>query len=139
MADPNKLQSSGVGATSPQTIAGSAPVVDPSNFIAASQEMKLTPQEQYLYQTHLANLAKGGVPNPTGGTSTLYQMSVEHDGKTYNVPTVWNGKILSTDKAMEQVRKVGIDKFPSYDTRQEAQARYDQMHSYMEKDLPNGK
>lgn len=97
--------------------------------------MKLTPQEQELYQRHLTNLyGIGGVDNPDGSRSSLYQMTMEIGGKVYSLPTVWNGKILPPEQALQMAKQYGLDKFPSYETEQEAQARYDQLHGYMEKD-----
>lgn len=97
--------------------------------------MNLTPQEKALYERHLTNLTgPGGVDNPDGSRSTLYQATVEHDGKVYAIPTVWGGKILPADKAVDRVRQEGWDKFPAYKTEAEAEARYNQMHGYMEKD-----
>jgi hypothetical protein len=112
-----------------------APQQNLTNFNAANTAMKLTPQEQNLYQMHLKNLAAGGVANPAGGTSTLYQITVQFGDKTLVIPTVWNGKIVPPEQAIELVRQYGLDKFPAYDSEQAAQARYDQMHAYMEKDL----
>jgi len=106
-----------------------------SNFEAATADLKLTPQEQALYQRHVTNLTgPGGVDNADGSRSTLSQMSIERDGKTYNVPTVWDGKILPPADAMKRADQEGLDKFPSYGSQSEAEARYAQMHSYMEKD-----
>lgn len=102
---------------------------------AADAAMKLTPQEKSLYQRHLTNLTgSGGVDNPDGSRSTLFQASIEHDGKTYNIPTVWNGRILPIDQAITHVEKEGWDKFPAYANEQEAEARYQEMHKYMERD-----
>ena len=84
---------------------------------------------------HLTNLyGKGGVNNPDGSRSTLYQMTAEINGKTYVLPTVWNGQILSPQQALQQAQQYGLDKFPSYGSEQEAEARYQQMHNYMERD-----
>jgi delta 1-pyrroline-5-carboxylate dehydrogenase len=45
-----------------------------------------TPQERSLYQRHLTNLTgPGGVDNPDGSRSTLFQATVDHDGKTYAI------------------------------------------------------
>jgi hypothetical protein len=107
--------------------------VGETNLQAADAALKLTPQEKNLYQMHLTNLRAGGVPNQ-GGLSTLFQVTAEHDGKTYNVPTVWNGKILPPPDAIKEAAKVGWDKFPSYANEDEAEARYQQMHAFMEKD-----
>ena len=108
---------------------------DLTNFNAANQAMKMSPQEQALYQMHLQNLhGPGGVDNPDGSRSSLYQTTVEIEGKTYSLPTVWNGQIVSPQQAVQNAQQYGLDKFPSYSSDQEAQARYDQMHDYMEKD-----
>jgi hypothetical protein len=105
------------------------------NFAAAVQAMQLTPQEQALYQRHLQNLyGPGGVTNPDGSRSTLYQMSTEINGRVYNLPTVYDGKILSPPDAMQRAQAQGLNNFPSYGSEQEAEARYQQMHQFMEKD-----
>jgi hypothetical protein len=63
------------------------PFADASNLEAADKTLNLTPQERALYQRHLTNLnGPGGVDNPNGSRSTLFQMSFEQDGKTYNIP-----------------------------------------------------
>jgi hypothetical protein len=120
-----------------------------SNLPAARQMLNLNPQEQALYQRHLTNLmGVGGVDNPDGSRSTLYQSVQEHNGKFYNVPTIWNGKRetepytrpdgstmdVPNQIALDNVAKAGWDSFPSYQTPDAADARYDQMHSFMEKD-----
>lgn len=106
------------------------------NLSAADRTMKLSPEEKNLYQTHLANLeSKGGIDNPDGSRSTLSQATIEHDGKVYSVPTVFNGKRLDKrEDIVAAVDKVGWDKFPAYATAEEAQARYDKLHGFMEKD-----
>jgi hypothetical protein len=104
------------------------------HFDAAMSEMKLNNQEQFLYQTHLRNLAGGGVANPAGGTSSLFAATFDVDGRTYVIPTVWNGQIVPPGQAMELARQIGLDKFPSYDSAEAAMQRYNQMHGFMEKD-----
>lgn len=106
------------------------------NFNAAMADMKLNPQEQNLYQMHLENLhGPGGVTNPDGSRSTLFQTTIEMDGKTYVLPTVWGGKIVSPDNAVQFARQYGLEKFPTYGSVDEAEARYQQMHQYMERDM----
>ena len=126
-----------------------------SNMAAASQLLQLNPQEQALYQRHLDNLhGSGGVDNPPdaqhpqGSRSTLYQAVHERDGKFYNIPTVWNGKRetqpytkpdgtvmdVPNATALANVGKAGWDKFPSYSTPDEADARYEAMHQFMDGD-----
>lgn len=106
-----------------------------SNFDAATSQMSLTPQEQNLYQHHLGNLDKGGVTN-NGKTSTALVAGVEVNGREYNIPTVWDNKIVGVDEAVKRAKAEGIDKFPSYTNPDEAYARYMKMHDFMERDLP---
>ena len=122
----------------------------------ANEALDLTPQEGDLYKMHLMNLhGSGGVDNTdeqgnVTSRSSLYQATEQGpDGRWYNIPTVWGGKIEtekwtdpSTGKehdipnatALANVRKMGWDRFPSYNSPQEADERYMQMHHFMEKD-----
>jgi hypothetical protein len=125
------------------------------NLRSADEELHLTPQEKFLYRMHLHNLnGPGGVDNPPdaqnpqGSRSTLYQAVQEHNGKFYNIPTVWNGKRevepytkpdgtvmdVPNKTALANVEKIGWDKFPSYATADEAEARYEKMHKFLDKD-----
>src|SRR5258708_7302036 len=141
---PDQTQVSPLAAqNSPQQPAQSpaAPTYDMTNYKTAVQQMQLNPQEQALYQMHLENLhGAGGVDNPPtaenpqGSRSTLYQTTVEIDGKTFVIPTVWNGQIVSPAQAVQLAQQKGLDTFPSYASDQEAEARYQQMHAFMEKD-----
>jgi len=125
----------------------------PQRVASVTKELNLTPQEQFLYQTHLNNLwGSGGVDHsdvPGGARSSLYQSVQEHEGKYYNIPTVWNGKIeaeswtkpetgevfdVPNKTALANVEATGWDKFPSYASGKEADTRYDEMHKYMEQD-----
>jgi hypothetical protein len=102
----------------------------------AMRDMKLTPQEQYLYQHHLNNLyGSGKIWNKDGSTSTILQDTIEINGKTYNIPTVWDGKELSGFEATKRAAAEGMDNWPAYSSDDEAQNRYDKMHSYMERDM----
>ena len=109
------------------------------NYDAANAALQLTPQEQALYQRHLSNLwGNGGVTNQDGSRSSLYQMGVTGPGGlTYNLPTVYNGQILSPDSAIQQAAKQGWNTFPSYPTSDAAEARYQAMHNYMDRDTGN--
>jgi hypothetical protein len=105
------------------------------NRDAAHGEMQFSPQEMSLYNRHLDNLyGSGGVTNPDGSRSTLYQITTEIEGKNYVIPTVWEGKILTADEAIARAKEEGLDTFPSYPTGEEAEARYQKMHDFMEKD-----
>lgn len=102
----------------------------------AQNEMSLTPQERALYERHLENLnGPGKVMHPDGGISTLYQLSFTGPGnKVYNVPSVYDGKILQPDEAIKRAEQYGLNYFPSYQDQKTAEARYQQMHGYMERD-----
>lgn len=119
------------------------------NYNAANAQMGLTPQEQFLYQMHLRNLyGPGGVDNPDGSRSTLFQSVQEHNGRFYNVPTVWNGAIqtqpyttpdgrnfqVPNDTALANIARIGWDAFPSYATPEQADSRYMKMHGFMDRD-----
>lgn len=114
-------------------------MINMRNFNEAHAALKMTPEEQALYQRHLENLSAGGVKNADGSTSTLFQTSFEQNGKTYNIPTVWkiDGKpvIVPPRQAIKLANMEGIDKFPSYPDSDTAEERYDAMHAFMERDI----
>ena len=119
-----------------QMFAGNTKVAQASNMGAADTAMKLTPQEKFLYERHLKNVTGGGgFTNADGSRSTLKQTTVGVDGKTYSIPTVYDGKEVSADEAFKRAKDIGLDKFPSYSSPAEAQKRYDEMHKYMERDI----
>jgi hypothetical protein len=112
------------------------PELDTPNFERARREMQLTPQEQFLYRHHLRNLyGSGKVWNKDGSTSTLLQVTVGQDGRTFSIPTVWDGKILGDKDAVDRSIAAGWVNWPGYASEDEAQKRYDQMHEYMDRDL----
>ena len=121
----------------------------PSNLEAAHEALDLNPQERALYQRHVRNLyGPDGVDHPDGARSTLYQSVEQHNGRFYNVPTVWGGKIeaepyktpdgrvvdVPNATALANIEKHGWDNFPSYATPDEADARYEAMHHFMDQD-----
>ena len=108
-----------------------------ANYMAAADAaMKLSPQEKYLYQTHLTNLyGPGKVVHPDGSISSLLQMSFDRDGRTYSIPTIWGGRALGPNEAIREAERTGgLDRFPSYPSGDEAEARYQQMHDYLGRD-----
>ncbi|TGV15832.1 hypothetical protein EN816_00850 [Mesorhizobium sp. M8A.F.Ca.ET.173.01.1.1] len=111
----------------------------PTEWPSAKQmpALKLTPQEQHLYQHHLDNLNNHTfVRNEDGSVSTLYQTSVDIKGRTYNFPTVWDGKLLSPHAAVERsIKEGGLDSWPSYPTVDAAESRYQDMHKVLEQDV----
>jgi hypothetical protein len=105
------------------------------NLVAADAALQFTPEERALYERHLANQwGPGGVDNPDQSRSTLYQMGTDIDGKTYNLPTVYDGRILPPDDAFARAMALGINTFPSYPSPDAAEARYQRMHDYMDRD-----
>jgi hypothetical protein len=120
------------------------------HFKEADEALGFSEEEAALYKRHLSNLyGEGGVDNANGSRSSLYQSVQEHNGKFYNVPTVWNGKRevepwkrpsdgkvfdIPNATALQNIENEGWDKFPSYPTPEEADRRYDQMHGFMEQD-----
>ncbi len=112
-----------------------------ANMQAAMAKMNLTPEEQALYLHHLRNLQMGGVLNPDGSRSTLFQSSggspVGAPGQTYNVPSIYGTAKLPINQAWDLAEKIGIQNFPSYGSDFAAENRYQQMHNYMEQDTPN--
>jgi hypothetical protein len=105
-----------------------------ANFSAAKHELKLTPQEEYAYRHHLANLERGGVPHPDGSLSSFLNMTFAAHGKHYVIPTVWDNQIVSPQVAWKRAVQGGLDKWPSYPNDKAADARYNQIHGYMERD-----
>jgi len=105
------------------------------NRNAAQVDLNMTPEERDLYDRHLSNLwGTGGVDNPDGSRSTLFQAGTNVGGREYNIPTVYDGRKLPFDEALARAKQQGIDKFPSYPTVEASEARYDQMHGYMDRD-----
>lgn len=106
------------------------------NYEAANKALQMTPEEQAMYQRHLTNLwGNGGVNNPDGSRSTLYQVGFTGpDNRQYNVPSVYDGQIISPDAAIARAKQDGLAQFPSYPTPEAAEERYGQMHGYMDKD-----
>jgi hypothetical protein len=106
------------------------------NFTAANSALNMSPQEQALYKRHIGNLwGAGGVDNPDGSRSTLYQMSTTGpDGQTYNMPTVYDGQKLSPDAAYARGMQQGLGAFPAYPSPDAAESRYNAMHQFMDKD-----
>jgi hypothetical protein len=111
-----------------------------SNIEAAWKALRLTPEEQNLYAHHLNNIALNHiVTNPDGSHSTLLQAVVQGlGGKFYNIPTVWEGKVLPIRQAEDRAAQLGWSHWPAYQTPEAADARYALMHKYIEQDQPIG-
>lgn len=110
---------------------------DTRNYQDAVQKLGLNAQEQNLYKHHLDEIMRMG-SNDEGATSTVRQLGIEHNGRQYNIPTIYNGEILKPEDAIKRAMP-RIDKYPSYKDADEAEARYQLMHDYMEKDIRHGR
>ena len=107
-----------------------------SGTLGGTMPMGLTPQEDYLWQHHMRNLQSigtGGVRNKDGSVSTVYQSVITGpDGRFYSIPTIWGGKVLGIEESAAKARARGLQNWPSYSTPQAADARYQQMHQFMD-------
>ncbi len=68
------------------------------------------------------NRPKVAVP---GGMGTEFSQTDEHNGRFYNYPRVWGGKLLSPDDAYDQFRRAlseGNWVYPNYPTLESAEA-----------------
>ena len=68
------------------------------------------------------------VKNKDGGISNVKMISVGFDDRTYAIPSMVNGKQLSDDEAEEIARTMGLDKYPSFDSVDEAEAWIQENH-----------
>jgi hypothetical protein len=57
------------------------------------------------------------------------------NGRVYNIPSVYDGRILHPDDAIKRAQAIGWEQFPSYGSVQDAEARYQQMHQYFDQDV----
>lgn len=98
-------------------------------------QLGLNQGEQYLYNHHLKNVQNNSVVwNENGSYSSVLNIGINHNGREYNIPTIYDGQVLQPEEAIRRAEEVGWDKFPSYSSPQEAHARYADMHKFMELD-----
>lgn len=145
MAPPQMTPNQVVAQNTPDAAAFAPPT---SNFAAATKDLNLTPAEQALYQRHLSNMfGPGGVDHANGSRSSIFQTTMQNPdtAQYHNVPTVWNGKIEAsfdpngkftgiTPQGEANINAAGLNSFPAYSSEDEAEARYQKMHDYMDKD-----
>lgn len=67
------------------------------------------------------------VPNPEGGTSTVYSESFGFDDKTVLLPRADEGRIVSSDEAVEKYRKTGKH-LGIYDDKEDADWAAEELH-----------
>jgi len=82
-----------------------------------------TPQEKFLYEHHLQNLAMPEAQNEDGTHSSLLATTMSFGDKTYILPSIYNGKRFDKPEDIErEARNVGLENFPSYASPEEADA-----------------
>ena len=73
------------------------------------KEPKLTEEEKGYVQYSQDRLNDGSaIQNEDGSISTVRGTIVNMDGKETLIPTVWDGKILSTEDAVKRAKESGI-------------------------------
>jgi hypothetical protein len=104
-------------------------------FEKAKKNLNLNKRETRLYERHLANLyGGGGIDTGMGSRATLLTQTITENGRTYVIPTIWDGKVLGPDQALKRARKEGLARFPAYRSVEAAEKRYRDMHEYMDMD-----
>lgn len=99
-----------------------------------------TQQEKFLYQHHLNNFRRGGVPHPSGDISTYLSRGFGINGRYYVLPGVWEGQIIDDeDEILRRAHAAGLENFPSYSSPEEGEARYQVLHQLMERDMINAR
>ena len=76
-----------------------------------------------ITEHHYRNIAEGKtVDNPDGSLSTVKTATVEYDGVTYLIPTVWDGEILELEDAEKRAFSEGV--YETFENETEAR-RFD--------------
>lgn len=103
---------------------------------SATRELGLSDQEKFLYEHHLDNLHAGlGYHHQDGSISTVLGTTVGIGDRTYMIPRVHERAIVPVGEAVDIARMRGLSNYPSYDSPEQARARYDKMHEYMDRDV----
>jgi len=80
-----------------------------------------------ITEHHYKNIAQGKtVENADGTLSTVKTATVEYDGVTYLIPTLWDGKILDLEDAAERAFAEGV--YETFFSHKEAQKFDDEIH-----------
>lgn len=131
-------------APAPEPVSSPSAFPMPDEFDSAPNVLPWAPQPQYDPNVDAApnvlpwnpGLSEPGnidlsnrprVSNPDGSVSTVRSISVDMDGKTYLIPTVVGGRVVSNDEAIANFRNTGqhLGGFPD---QQSADARAQQIH-----------
>ena len=74
------------------------------------------------------------MPNPNGGVSTVYSISINEDGQEVLIPRVVKGRVVSEQEAIDHYHKTG-EHLGKFKTVNEANTYAEQLH----KDYAAGK
>ena len=98
-----------------------------------------SPQEQSLLDYHRDNLFNNKfLRNEDGSVTTLYSMTFEaEDGRIYMIPGYdsESRKTLEFNDALNRALEVGLENFPSYETREQARQAEEDLHKVIELDM----
>lgn len=74
------------------------------------------------------------VQNADGSSSNVRLGTFGYDDKQYVIPTMVGGKQLSDDEAFQTAKQYGIDKYPSFNKVEQADAWARKYHSKVQPD-----
>jgi len=96
-------------------------------------------KEKNLLEYHRDNLFNNKfLQNEDGTITTLYSITFEaQDGRTYMIPGYDSESktILSFNDALERAKKIGLDNFPSYESRDKARQAEIELHKIIDLDM----
>jgi len=98
--------------------------------------MELSNKEQNLIKYHREVLANKEHMIEDGLLTSIYIVGVTNpaDGRIYNVPGYFDGKIQSDQDAAARARNIGWDKYPSYENGEQADRAAQKLHKIIEQD-----
>ncbi len=101
--------------------------------------MPLNDKEQGLIDYHRSVLANKQHMIKDGALTTIWITGVTNpaDGRIYNVPGYFDGKIQTDAAAQARAKELGWDRFPSYDSGDQANNAAREMHKIIEQDGQN--
>ena len=98
--------------------------------------MDLSNKEQNLIKYHREVLANKDHMIEDGALTSIYIVGVTNpaDGRIYNVPGYFDGKIQSDAAAQTRAKNIGWDKYPSYENGEQADRAAVKLHKIIEQD-----
>jgi hypothetical protein len=98
--------------------------------------MEISDKEQNLIKYHREVLASKDHMIEDGALTSIYIVGVTNpaNGRIYNVPGYFDGKIQSDKDAADRASSIGWDKFPSYENGEQANRAAEKLHKIIEQD-----